>query len=97
MRYYRSNANTHQNTRSSNLYEPFKTEGTNYDRAMDSRHWIHPSKHITTVEGQERPTPSLQVHTDGSRIETVVAGGIAVFEYTNLIATQMGWACGAYG
>ena len=71
-----------------NLYDLFKTEGTNYDRAMESRHWIHPSKHITIVEEQERTTHTLQVYTDGSKSETGLGTGIAVFENTNLIATQ---------
>ena len=70
-----------------NLYEMFKTEGTNNDRAINSRHWIHPSKHIKIVEEQERITHSLQVYTDGSKSETGVAVGIAVFEDNNLIAT----------
>ena len=70
------------------LYELFKTGGTNYDRAMDSGHWIHPSKHITIAEEQERTTHSLQVYTDGSKSETGVGAGIAIFENTNPIATQ---------
>ena len=49
------------------LYELFKAEETNYDRAMDSRHWVHPSKHISIAEGQERTTHSLQVYTAGVR------------------------------
>jgi hypothetical protein len=71
-----------------NLYELFKTGGTNYDRAMDSRHWIHPSKHIPIAEEQERTPHALQVYTDGSKSETGVGAGIAVFEDTNPIATQ---------
>ena len=70
------------------LYDLFKAEETNYDRAMDSRHWIHPSKHITIAEGQERTAHSLRVYTDGSKSETGVGAGIAVFEDTNLTATQ---------
>ena len=70
------------------LYELFKTGGTNYDRAMDSGHWIHPSKHIPIAEEQERTPHALQVFTDGSKSETGVGAGIAVFEDTNLIATQ---------
>jgi len=71
-----------------NLYDLLKAEGTSYDRAMEIRHWTHPSKHITIIEGQERTTRSLQVYTDGSKSEASVGAGIAVFEDTNLIATQ---------
>jgi hypothetical protein len=55
-----------------NLHELTKAEGTRYDKAMESRHWIHPSKHIAIVEGQEKTTHSLQVYTDGCKDE---AGG----------------------
>ena len=71
------------------LYDLTKAEGTRYDRAMESRHWIHPSKHISIIEGQERTTHSLQVYTDGSKNEGGVGSGIAVFAGSNLITTQM--------
>jgi len=71
------------------LQEPTKAEGTRYDRAMEIRHWIHPSKHITITEGQEKTTHTLQVYTDGSKGEDGVGSGIAVFAGPNLITTQM--------
>ena len=40
------------------LQEPTKAEGTRYDRAMEIRHWIHLSKHITITEGQGNTTHS---------------------------------------
>jgi hypothetical protein len=40
------------------LHELTKAEVTRYDRAMEIRHWIHPSKHITTIEGQVHTLPS---------------------------------------
>ena len=43
--------------------------------------------HITCFI-KERNTHALQVYTDGSKSETGVGAGIAVFEDTNLIATQ---------
>ena len=71
------------------LHEMTKAEGTMYDRAMDIRNWVHPSKHITIIEGQEKNTHSLQVYTDGSKNEESVGSGIAVVAGTNLITTQM--------
>jgi len=65
-----------------------KAEGTMYDRAMDIGNWVHPSKHITILEGQEKNTHALQVYTDGSKNKEGVGSGIAVFAGTNLI-TQM--------
>ena len=56
---------------------------------MEIRHWIHPSKHISIIEGQERTTHSLQVYTDGSKNEDGVGSGIAVYAGSNLIAIQM--------
>jgi ribonuclease HI len=56
---------------------------------MESRHWIHPSKHITIIEGQEKTTHCLQVYTDESKSEAGVGAGMAVFDETNLIAIQM--------
>ena len=50
---------------------------------------MHPSKHITIIEGQEKNTHSLQVYTDGSKNEEGVGSGIALFAGTNLITTQM--------
>jgi len=38
-----------------------KAEATMYDRAIDIRNWVHPSKQITIIEGQEKNTHFLQV------------------------------------
>ena len=70
------------------LHEQTKAEGTRYDRAMELRHWIHLSKHITIIEGQEKTTHSLQVYTDGSKSEDGVGSRIAVFAGTNLITQK---------
>jgi hypothetical protein len=71
------------------LHELTKEEGTWYDRAMDIKNWVHPSKRITIIEGQEKNTHSLQVYTDGSKNEGGVGSGIAGFAGNNLITTQM--------
>jgi len=71
------------------LQELTKAEGTRYDRAMEIGHWIHPSKHITIIKGQEKTTHSLQVYTDGSKSEDGVGSRIAVFAGPNLMTTQM--------
>jgi ribonuclease HI len=55
---------------------------------MENRHWLHPSKHITIIEGQERTTHSLQVYTDGSKNEDGPGSEIAVFDGAKLITTQ---------
>jgi len=60
-----------------------------YDRAMDIRNWVHPSKNITIIEGQEKNTHCLQMYTNGTKNEEDVGSGIAVFAGTNLITTQM--------
>jgi hypothetical protein len=70
------------------LHELTKAEGTRYDRATESRHWIQHSKHITIIEGQGKSTHSLQVYTDGSKNQGGAGSRIAVFAGTNLITTQ---------
>jgi ribonuclease HI len=70
------------------LHDLTKGEGTWYDRAMDVKNWVHPSKPITIIEGQEKNTHSLQVYTDGSKNEGGVGTGIAVFAGTILITIQ---------
>jgi hypothetical protein len=46
---------------------------------MKTKNWIHPANHITIIEGQEENTHFIQAYTDGSRNETGVGSGIAVF------------------
>ena len=71
------------------LHEMTKGEGTSWDRAMDIKNWVHPSKHIKIIERQENNTHSLQVYTDGSKNKGGVGSGIAVYAGANLITTQM--------
>jgi len=51
---------------------------------MEVKNWIHPAKHVKLIEGHEN---SPQADTDGSKSDSGVASGIAIFSDNNLTVT----------
>ena len=68
-------------------YDITKGKGTQYDKEMEVKNWIHPAKHIKIIEGQEHSTHSIQAYTDGSKGDKGVGSGIAIFSGNEIIAT----------
>ena len=61
---------------------------------MEVKNWNHLAKHIKIIEGHEDSSHSMQAYTDGSKNDTGVGSGIAVYSDINLTATMKFWLNG---
>ena len=68
-------------------YEITKGKGIQYDREMELKNWIHPAKRVKLIEGHENSPHYIHAYTDGSKNDSGVGSGIAIFSDNNLRAT----------
>jgi len=54
---------------------------------MEVKNWIHPAKHVKITEGHEDSPHYIHAYTDGSKSDSGVGSGIAIFSDNNLTAT----------
>jgi len=69
-------------------YEITKRRGIQYDREIEVKNWIHPAKHVKLIEGHENSINYIHAYTDGSKGDSGVGSGIAIFSDNSLIATM---------
>jgi len=50
---------------------------------MEVKNWIHPAKHVKLIEGHENSPHHIHAYTDGSKSDSGVGYGIAIFSYNN--------------
>jgi ribonuclease HI len=54
---------------------------------MEVKNWIYPAKHVKIIEGHENSPHYIHVYTDGSKNDSGVGSGKAIFSDSNLTAT----------
>jgi len=68
-------------------YKITKGKGIQYGRKMEVINWIHLAKHVKLIEGHENSPHYIHAYTDGSKNDSGVGYGIAIFSNNNLTAT----------
>ena len=68
-------------------YEITKGKGIQYNREMELKNWIHPTKHVKITEAYENSPHYIHAYTDGSKNDSAVGSGIATFSENNITAT----------
>ena len=51
------------------------------------KNWIHPAKHVKLNEGHEKSPHHIHAYTDGSKSDSGIGSGIAIFSDNNLKPT----------
>ena len=54
---------------------------------MEVKNWIHPAKYVKLFEEHEKSPRYIHAYTDGSKNDSGVGSGIAIFSDSNLRAT----------
>jgi len=68
-------------------YEITKGNGIQYDREKEVKNLVHRAKHVKIIEGHENSPHYIPAYTDGSKSDSGVGSGIAIFSDNNLTAT----------
>ena len=70
------------------LYKRMHGQETNdmvYDLPLPIHEWPHPARQITITETNETKTYPIEIYTDGSKKESMVGAGAAIYHNKQLI------------